>query len=331
MAEAQSGTGDGMVEADEAKTGGRVRLALSETAAGPAQAAQWIGPLVALGGMSRRFAASLERGRQLVVAVSVPRRDFAATLIGSGWVIQRPAPTLPPPVELFRELTPGEGVRIVTDEYVIVDEFREMVDGREPRIRLASPRSSQWLLSHIRAVDKVEDPRTLKVERRHVGSLARWAKLEGTWNSRLAAAVPDLALVGTVKWMREDLSALITTSDDGASPSAADAIGALLLPDGDASGAAFSSLYASSRLADQLPLSDAYEAVLLDGAGAIKYLGEIEARVVICVVDRSVADESAAELIVQLRNSRSEPIAVRRDLRWRAPAGIEAMAFTVPL
>jgi len=317
-----------MGQAGGAKTGRTVRLALSESPAAPAQAAQWIGPLVALGGMSRRFAASLDGGRQLVVAVSVPRRDFAAALIGCGWVIQRQAPTLPPPLELLRGLTPGSGIRIVTDEYVITDQFKELIDGPEPRIRLASPQSSQWMVSHIRAVAEVERPRTLKVAHPHVGSLARWAKMEASWNSRLAAASADLAIVGTLKWLREDLGALITTSDGGP-PRAVDAVGALLLPDGDASGAAFTTLYASSRLADQLPLSQEHEAVLLDGAGAIKYLAEIEASVVICVVDRSVADESAPELIVQLRNTRSEPIAVRDDLRWRAPAGVEAMAFTV--
>jgi hypothetical protein len=319
-----------MGQAGGANAGRAVKLALSERPTDPAQAAQWIGPLVALGGMSRRFAASLDEGRQLVVAVSVPRRDFAAALIGCGWVIQRPAPTLPPPLETLRGLAPGDGIRIITDEYVITDKFEELIDGSEPRIRLASPNSSQWMASHIRAVSEVPTPRTLKVPHPPVGSLARWAKMEATWNTRLAAASADLAIVGTVKWLREDFGALITTSDDGP-PRPVDAVGGLLLPESDAAAAAFTMLYASSRLADQLPLSEDHEAVLLDGAGAIKYLGEIEAPVVICVVDRSVADESAPELIVQLRNTRSEPIAVRDDLGWRAPAGIEAMAFTVAL
>ena len=61
------------------------------------------------------------------------------------------------------------------------------------------------------------------------------------------------------------------------------------------------------------------------------YLAEIEAPVVIVILDRSVTDETASEIVVQLRNTRGEPLSVSGDLGWRPPAGIEALAFTVPL
>lgn len=93
----------------------------------------------------------------------------------------------------------------------------------------------------------------------------------------------------------------------------------------------YTRLFASARLADQLPLPKGLNAVILDGSGAIKYLGEIEAPVVICVLDRSVADETGAELITQLRNTRGEPLSLSRDLEWSPPEGVEALAFTVPL
>ena len=41
----------------------------------------WIGAFVSLGSRLRRYADTVS-GRQLVVAVSVPRRDYAAALIG---------------------------------------------------------------------------------------------------------------------------------------------------------------------------------------------------------------------------------------------------------
>ena len=42
-------------------------------------------------------------------------------------------------------------------------------------------------------------------------------------------------------------------------------------------------------------------------------MAEVEAPVVICILDRSVADETAAEMVVQLRNSRGEPISLDED------------------
>ena len=71
--------------------------------------------------------------------------------------------------------------------------------------------------------------------------------------------------------------------------------------------------------------------MILDGNGAVKYLAEIEAPVVICVLDRSVADETGAEIVTQLRNSRGEPVSLSGDLGWQPPAAVEALAFTVAL
>jgi hypothetical protein len=72
------------------------------------------------------------------------------------------------------------------------------------------------------------------------------------------------------------------------------------------------------------------QAVILDGAAAIKYLPEIEAPVVVCIIDRSIADETASEVILQQRNTGSTPV-LMTDLGWHSAPGIEALAFTVPL
>jgi hypothetical protein len=71
--------------------------------------------------------------------------------------------------------------------------------------------------------------------------------------------------------------------------------------------------------------------VVLDGASAARYLPAIEAPVVVSIVDRSIADESVSESVMNYRNARGEPVSLERDLRWKVPAGVEALGFEVPL
>jgi hypothetical protein len=72
-------------------------------------------------------------------------------------------------------------------------------------------------------------------------------------------------------------------------------------------------------------------AVILDGGPATRFLSAIEAPVVVSVIDRSIADESVPEIVINYRNTRGEPVSLERDLRWTPAAGVEALAFTVPL
>ena len=174
------------------------------------------------------------------------------------------------------------------------------------------------------------------------------ARLADTWDARLAAPAADLAIVGTLKWLHEDMAAYLTREGEAIVPqlttglpqragrsqeiwSFDGALADLLFPDGPKCATWFTRLYAASRFSDQLPLPGDLRAVILDGAGAIKHVAEVEAPLVICILDRSVADETAAEMIVQLRNSRGEPLSLVEDLAWPSPAGIEALAFTVAL
>lgn len=53
----------------------------------------WIGGFISLGELLRRYSGTLG-GRQLVLAISVPRRDYGAALIGAGWMLSGPAPKL---------------------------------------------------------------------------------------------------------------------------------------------------------------------------------------------------------------------------------------------
>ena len=311
----------------------QVRLALSEGLGCAASPEPWIGPLVALGGMASRLKAGLP-GRQVVVAISVPRRDYAAALVGCGWVAARPERRLDEPLAILRQLQPRTAVRLVTDDVVLTDYFLALDEQGEPRVHL---RRSKWMLSHVKAVATLDDMEFMaRSARPRLGSLGRWANLDATWYDRLALPSSDLAIVGTLKWLREDLSAVLSVVDDPEAvevlpPADERTLRDFLLPREEEAATWFSQFIASTQLADQLPLPSGIEAVILDGVGAIKYLAAIEVPVVVCVVDRSVADESAAEIVVQLRNSRGEPHSLAETIGWRPTAGIEAFAFSVAL
>lgn len=315
----------------------RVRLAIRDLGSGPIAAVRWVGPLVALGGMAQRYARQ-QTDRQLVVAVSLPRRAFAAVLVASGWVVTARAPATSTPTQRLAALESGTPIRLVTEREVILDEFVGLDERGEGSVRL---RNTRWLLPMVRAVAEARDfVAPARSVRPAVGSLARWAGLEDTWDERLAAQENDLAIVGTVAWLRRDLSALVTVvpNDDDQGDSRLstgepvdDRIESVVLPSGEGSATSFARLYSSSRLADLLPLPSNLRCAILDGTGAIKYASEVEAPVVVCLLDRSVGDETAAEILIQLRNSRGEPSALKESIGWRPPAGIEAMAYTVPL
>lgn len=329
----------------------RVRLALTEHPMEAPVAAPWIGPLVALGGRASRYTPKLGSDRQLVVVLSVPQRDFAAALIGSGWIMNSAAPLLPGPIDVLRPLDSGTPVRVVTHNEVIADRFLNIDGSKEPaRIRLTG---SQWLATAIRAAAVIDGELDgpIRMRRPNPSTVAQIARLDDAWDARLAAPEADLAIIGTHKWLLEDLNAYLTREGEtivpdllvaefgkaGSTqrahelPGLAGKLADLLLPAGKKCATWFTRLYASARLSDHLPLPSDIRAAILDGAGAVKYVAEVEAPIVICILDRSVADETAAEMVIQLRNSRGEPISLKEDLSWRPPAGIEALAFTVPL
>ena len=101
---------------------GPVRLVLSESAEVRGQAAPWIGPLLALGTRVARYSRK-GSGRQLIIALSVPKRDYAASLVGCGWVLASEAPILPSALETLREMEPGQPLRAVSSQHVITGKF----------------------------------------------------------------------------------------------------------------------------------------------------------------------------------------------------------------
>lgn len=303
-----------------------VLLALAEDASGQAVAAPWIEPLLTLGTRAARFIGDHPE-RQLVVAISVPSRDFAAALIGCGWVMASEAATLPDPLETLRSIGPGTPLRVVNDQHVISEFFSSLNESANPP-RAQFSRST-WRTDRFRALavlPELEAPE--KTLRPQFGSVGRFAHLDKDWDARLAAPAADLAIVGTVTWLKEDFNAGLSCEGDGMTGTP---IRDLLLPNVGRVATWFTRVYSSARLAEHLPLPGNIRSVILDGAAAIKYIAEIEAPALICILDRSVADETAAEILLQLRNTRGEPISIQEDLGWRAPTGVEALAFTAAL
>ncbi|TQM31301.1 hypothetical protein [Nocardia bhagyanarayanae] len=293
-------------------------LTLSE-GVGPHVAAPWASRLLMLGSRAAHWSRS-HSGQQLVIAVSVPARDFAAVLIGCGWMMASPAPRLPPVREVATSIQPGAPVRIVTRTRIITD-FFDWIGTNRDRLRVGR----QWQLDKVLAMTPL---RSLKVPQEQPlpepGVISRMAGLDKEWAARLCQPPADLAFAGTLKWLRQDVSTFLGRGNER------EPIAQILLPEAPRVATWSTRLYAASRLDMQLPPADV-RAVVLDGASATSYLAAIEASVVIVVLDRSVADESAPERVLNYRNTRGQPLSVEREVRWAPPPGVETLGFVVPL
>lgn len=237
------------------------------------------------------------------------------------------SPTLPDPLVTLRAITRGTPVRAINAGQIIIGPFWALNEATDPpRAQIGG---SMWPVDRFTALavlDKISSPD--RSPRPQPGSVGLWAGLDRTWDARLAKPTADLAILGTLAWLKDDFDAVLSRQGNNMDPTP---IRNLLLPDTAGLGTWSTRVYASSRLTEHLPLPEDLRAVILDGSAAIKYIQYIESPVVVCVVDRSVADETAAEIVVQLRNSRGEPVSLPQDLNWHAPAGLEALAFSVPL
>src|SRR5690606_30200987 len=161
-------------------------------------------------------------------------------------------------------------------------------------------------------------------ERVRPGSIVRYTRAIENWEERLVAPAQDLALVGIESRLRADLEAVLCRLGD----SDGDRLDTLLRPWSSDAATWFSRIYSSATL-EEAP--SGYRAVLLDGQGAIKYIAETFSPIVVCVVDRSVADETQAESLVNMRRTEGTAVDVAELLGWRPPVGIEIMGFEVRL
>lgn len=304
----------------------RVVLGLSDAPGEPLTSAQWIGAFVSLGSLLRRYLPKLD-GRQLVVAISVPCRDYVAALIGAGWMLSSQPRKLGEPIEVFRSADDSTYLRAVTDNLILTGAFSRLEESRSGlRVRTGG---KLLPVARHRAVAQLDCATpALFGPVPEPGFLATLTGAADTWLERLAAPPMDLALIGTAKWLREDLGALI--GNGGGDPANETPLDAYVLPYHDHAPTWSTPVIPSARLGEGEVLPKSCTTAILDRFGAIKYLNDITTPIVVCVVDRSVADESAAETIIEARHSNSQPISVVSDLPWTPPRAVEALAFTVP-
>lgn len=281
----------------------------------------WAGSYLALGARLARHVGSLG-GRQLVITLSVPRRDYVACLIGAGWTLTRPPlGGAGDPLQVARELGPRAWCRALNATYIYVGELRELNEAVEPaRMRYAG--SHFQVRSFLRMAPCASLDRERRQERTKPGSVVRYTGATRDWEERLVAPAQDLALVGIESRLRADLEGVICRvgDEDG------DRLEALLMPWRRDSATWFSRIYSSATL-EEAPAG--HNAVVLDGQGAIKFIGETFSPIVVCIVDRSVADETQAENLVNMRRTEGTAVDVSKVLGWHPPVGIEIMGFEV--
>lgn len=308
------------------RTGQQTRLTLSESHESQTVTSDWVEPIVTLGAELARYHRTPVH-QQVIVAVSVPSREYAAALIGCGWNLASRAPDLRPPIDSLRALEPGQPIRIVNSRDIITGCFTFLDESTNPpHVQFAG---SKWRVDGIKAMSQLDGIETPQRERKpDPTALEQLAGHHRNWDDRLAKPAADLAIIGTSKWICEDLDAGLVDIEGALGHNS---IRAILKPKLARSATWSTRVFSSAALDDCSSLPQDLNAVILDGNGAVKFLGEITAPVVVCVLDRSVAEESAAELVIQIRNSRGEPLSPKRELAWSPPAGVEALAFTVAL
>ena len=304
---------------------------LSEDAAAAGVQAKWIDHLVSCGLRVARYASKLE-DKQLVLALSVPQRDYAAVLIACGWVLGAPRPSVSDPRTFLNTVQSGEKIRLVTRDKVVAAKYCRI--GTSSNRETLITNESTWCIDKIRAINVIPDGSSpaevpCKQDRPEPGSLARMAAIDSGWDSWLVSLPSDLIIIGTRSWIERELSSCIYKSEDG--NIANNEIQTVLLPKHQRSVVWNTRIVSHVDRQACLELPETVSAVILDGNGAIKYLPDIQAKIVICILDRSTATESAEEFIVQYKNTRGLPVSLKDGLGWKMPAGFEYLAFEVGL
>jgi hypothetical protein len=301
----------------------RPMFSLAENAETEPVEVAWAGSYLALGARLARHADSLQR-KQLIVVLSVPRRDYVAALVGAGWTLTRPVPAgAGDPLQVARDGGSQAWYRALNASYVYAGELRELNEAvSPPRMRYAG--SHFKVTSFLRMAPAAPLDNERREERVQPGSIVRYTRAIENWEDRLVAPTQDLALVGIESRLRADLEALLCRLGD----SDGDRLDTLLRPWSHDAATWFSRIFSSATL-EEAP--SGYKAVLLDGQGAIKYISETFSPIVLCVIDRSVADETQAESLVNMRRTEGTAVDVGDLLGWRPPVGIEIMGFEVRL
>lgn len=308
--------------ADAAK---EARFCLSSTADGVTLAAPWIESLLQLGMQAWHYFANSETEDKTVLAVSVPNRDYAAALIGCGWVLASPSPELHDPMTALRHMKSGQPFRAVTSVQVRAEVFQGLDESYDPaRVEI---NGMALQADRLKAVARLQElDASVTAPRRDPGAVEISKGLHLSWDERLALPVADLAIVGTKKWLADDFEAHLGIEG---SRQAAVPVGEVLHVQGEKTPTWYTRVYTSVGF-DGAPLPTDLNAVILDGNGAVKYLNLVDSPIVICVLDRSVSDVAPAELVLDEYHRKLDDVKAQTELDWEPAEGIEVLGFRTP-
>jgi hypothetical protein len=212
-------------------------MTLAEDPLGQVVAADWIGKFVMLGRLAARWSPT-HADSQLVVVLSVPVRDFAAVLVGCGWMTAAAAPSIQPVREVLAGLPLHAPVRVVTRSHVLAERFGG-VNVVKDRARFGT----DWQIDKLQAVvplESLDTPRRQPIP--EPGVISRLTGIDLDWPARLCSPPQDLALVGTLKWLDDDLTAFLGRGD------AREPVANILLPAGPRAATWSTRIYPASQL-----------------------------------------------------------------------------------
>ena len=286
----------------------------------------WTENLVSLG-MKLRKKSTENKNQQLIVTTTIPGRSYAAVLIGCGWILGNKPANLPSPIDTMRSLTPGQRVRSINSQNIVTGKFQELDESNRPaKARFGG---SQWVVSNIRALTAIDDAsQDARHDRPLPGSIGSLYFPGLQWDYQLALASADLAIIGNKKALKRELDLTITSPEAVGDPTETRS---LLRTEESYPGSSTTTIMASATLETEELNFERIALTILDGNSAIKQINDIESDLIVSVIDRNITDQSGAETIRQLRNTRGSPISIQDQLKWRAAPGIEALAFEVPI
>lgn len=299
-----------------------VELEMSESVDGSFLTTPWAGPMIALGASAFRFASqpnNLSSNEQLFIAVTVPIRNFAASLIATGWMLKAFVPETQSISEIISSIQSRAAVRLITKDYVIVDKFRG-ADERSIHIG-----ASKFLISTVRALAVVEDS-NLEAKRPlpNPPTFGPFVGKADLWFQYLAKPPEGLVIVGSKARLLEDFEARVNTVNQNPNTTC---LGQIILSETSKTPILATKLMSLKDLPEYPEEPLPCKAAILDGASAVKSADLIESPLIIAVIDRNIMDETASDYIIQKRNNGSEKLNLNNELGWQPSLGVEAIAF----
>lgn len=288
-------------------------------------AAPWAGKLIAFGARLARVPP--RRGVQLVAVITVPTREYAALLVGAGWILTQPKRFPTPVGDVAPALRTRDRVRAVIGNHLVTGQFRRLHSSGGLECIQIGP--SSWPLSYIQhlAVDnELTERRDGKREIPRMGSLVSRSSLAASWPECYSSGSVSLSLVGIGARFHSDLGLEIGWAD---TEEPLDRLSDILrLDDGSSSPCwAAEIIPGSSDVMDEL--DPRTQLTILDGNSGIRWLESLLSPIVVCIVDRSTESDELDDIILASRASGR--VRLPSHIGWPGAAGIEVMTYEVSL